>query len=84
MVSMAEVPDRVSDPTLAELLRRLVPAYQPERVYLFGHHTRLDAEVAGVRCVGLNKVAMPGNLVAVELEAHGRGWSLLGEWPTRP
>jgi hypothetical protein len=31
----AEVPDRVSDPTLAELLRRLVP-YQPERVYLFG------------------------------------------------
>jgi hypothetical protein len=29
-------------------------------------------------------VAMPGHLVAVELETHGRGWSLLGEWPTRP
>ena len=33
---MAEDPYRVSDPTLAELLRRLVPAYRPERVYLFG------------------------------------------------
>jgi hypothetical protein len=32
---MAEAPYRVSDPTLAELLRRLVPAYRPERVYLF-------------------------------------------------
>ena len=54
------------------------------RVCFFGHHhTRLDAEVAGVRCVGLNKVAMPGNLVAVDLATRGRGWSLLGEWPAR-
>ena len=37
---VAEVPDRVSDPTLAELLRRLVPAYPPERVYLFGSRAR--------------------------------------------
>jgi uncharacterized protein len=37
---MAKAPDRVSDPTLAELLRRLVPAYQPERVYLFGSRAR--------------------------------------------
>ncbi len=27
---------------------------------------------------------MPGNVVAVELEPRGRGWSLLGEWPTSP
>jgi len=40
---MAETPDRVSDPTLAELLRRLVPAYQPERVYLFGSRARGEA-----------------------------------------
>jgi uncharacterized protein len=40
---MAEAPYRVSDPTLAELLRRLVPAYQPERVYLFGSRARGDA-----------------------------------------
>jgi predicted nucleotidyltransferase len=37
---MAEAPDRVTDPTLAELLRRLVSAYQPERVYLFGSRAR--------------------------------------------
>ena len=40
---MAEAPYRVSDPTLAELLRRLVPAYQPERVYLFGSRARGEA-----------------------------------------
>src|ERR1700722_7556324 len=33
----------------------------------FGHHhTRVDAEVSGVSCMGLNKVWCPGNLVAVE------------------
>jgi predicted nucleotidyltransferase len=32
----------VSDPTLAELLRRLVVAFQPERVYLFGSHARAE------------------------------------------
>ncbi len=37
---MAEAPYRVTDPTLAELLHRLVPAYQPERVYLFGSRAR--------------------------------------------
>lgn len=41
--AMAEAPYRVSDPTLAELLRRLVPAYQPERVYLFGSRARGEA-----------------------------------------
>ncbi len=40
---MAEAPFRVSDPTLAELLRRLVPAYRPERVYLFGSRARGEA-----------------------------------------
>ncbi len=37
---MAQATDRVTDPTLAELLRRLVAAYQPERVYLFGSRAR--------------------------------------------
>jgi predicted nucleic acid-binding protein/predicted nucleotidyltransferase len=41
--AMAETPYRVSDPTLAELLRRLVPAYLPERVYLFGSRARGEA-----------------------------------------
>ncbi len=40
---MTQVLDRAQAPTLAELLRRLVPAYQPERVYLFGSRARGEA-----------------------------------------
>jgi Icc-related predicted phosphoesterase len=60
----------------------LLARVQP-RVCLFGHHhTRVDAEVAGVPCIGLNKVAMPGNLVAIDMEPGPgrRGWSLLGDY----
>lgn len=32
------------DPVLAEVVRRLVEAYQPERIYLFGSKARGDAE----------------------------------------
>lgn len=32
-----------SDPILAEIVRRLVKAYQPERIYLFGAKARGDA-----------------------------------------
>jgi hypothetical protein len=61
------------------VLQRVQP-----RVCFFGHHhTRLDAEVAGVRCIGLNKVAMPGNLVAIEMKSGVREWNVLGEWPPR-
>jgi hypothetical protein len=44
------------------------------------HHTRVDAEVSGIRSAGLNKLARPGNLVAIEIEPDGQGWSLLGEY----
>jgi predicted phosphodiesterase len=58
----------------------LLAQVQP-RVCFFGHHhTRVDAEVSGVRCIGLNKVAMPGNLVAINIEPGKRDWSLLGEY----
>ncbi len=51
------------------------------RVCFFGHHhARVDAEVSGVRCIGLNKVGRPGNLVAVEITSKGRQWSTLGEY----
>lgn len=33
----------LSDPVLAESVRRLVKAYQPERIYLFGSKARGDA-----------------------------------------
>jgi predicted phosphodiesterase len=63
----------------------LVARVRP-RVCFFGHHhTRVDAEVEGVRCIGLNKVGMPGNLVAIDMEPGPgtRGWSLLGEFGGR-
>lgn len=64
---------------LDELLARTQP-----RVCFFGHHhVRLDSEVSGVPCIGLNKVAMPGNLVAIEMNPRGRDYTVLGEWPKR-
>ncbi len=38
---------------------------------------------AGVRCIGLNKVAMPGNLVAIDIPAREREYEILAEWPRR-
>lgn len=35
-------PQHRDDPVLAEIVRRLVAVYQPERVYLFGSHARGD------------------------------------------
>ena len=34
---------RIDNPKLAEIVRRLVDAYQPERIYLFGSEARGDA-----------------------------------------
>lgn len=61
---------------LDALLARLRP-----QVCFFGHHhARVDAEVSGVRCIGLNKIGCPGNLVALEIDTQRRQWSLLGEF----
>lgn len=61
-------------------LDELIAGCRP-RVCFFGHHhTRLDAEVAGVPCLGLNKVGRPGNLVAIEIHGGRAGWRKLGEW----
>jgi predicted phosphodiesterase len=64
---------------LAELLARIQP-----RVCFFGHHhTPVDGEVAGVRCVGLKKTPHSGNLYAIEMMQRERLWTVLGEWPER-
>ena len=34
---------KIDDPKLAEIVRRLVEAYEPERIYLFGSEARGDA-----------------------------------------
>ena len=36
-------PTAAADPRLAEIVRRLVEAYRPERIYLFGSHARGEA-----------------------------------------
>jgi predicted phosphodiesterase len=60
-------------------LDELVARTQP-RVCFFGHHhARVDAEIAGVRCIGLHKIARPGNLVAFEMHSGGGPWRVLGE-----
>jgi Icc-related predicted phosphoesterase len=65
-------------------LDQLVAGVRPKVCFFGHHHTRVDGEVAGVRCIGLNKVAMPGNLMAIDLEPRGGAWSILGEWPKGP
>jgi predicted phosphodiesterase len=58
------------------LLERVKPL-----VCFFGHHhARVDAEVAGVRCIGLNKIGRPGNLIVIEIEANRGGWSIVAEY----
>jgi predicted phosphodiesterase len=62
---------------LDDLLARTRP-----RICFFGHHhTRIAFEVARVHCIGLNKVAMPGNLFALQMFPGERDWRQLGEWP---
>ncbi|MEW6744075.1 MAG: nucleotidyltransferase domain-containing protein [Planctomycetota bacterium] len=39
---MDQKPLAIDDPRLAEIVRRLVAAYQPERIYLFGSKARGD------------------------------------------
>ncbi|MDI7269713.1 MAG: nucleotidyltransferase domain-containing protein [Myxococcota bacterium] len=40
----AQTAVNIDDPKLAEIVRRLVEAYAPERVYLFGSRARGDAD----------------------------------------
>ena len=59
----------------------VLPAQVRSRVCFFGHHhTRVDAGVSGVRCTGLNKIAMPGNLVAMDMERGQAGLVAPGEF----
>jgi predicted phosphodiesterase len=63
----------------AEGLDTMIARLSP-RVCFFGHHhTRVDATVSGVHCIGLNKVAEPGNMVAIDIEPESDRWRVLGE-----
>ncbi len=63
---------------LGLVLQRVQP-----RVCFFGHHhARVDSHIAGVRCIGLNKIGRPGNLVAMATQSADCAWLPLAEWPT--
>lgn len=64
-------------------LDRLIHRLRPLVCFFGHHHTRVDGEIAGVRCIGLNKVQKPGNLVAIDVDSRRREWSVRGEWPAR-
>lgn len=52
---------------------------RPKACFFGHHHQRLDTEVSGVRCIGLDAVGRPGNLVAFTL---GDGeCAIVAEWP---
>jgi predicted phosphodiesterase len=61
-------------------LRTAVQKAKPKICFFGHHHVRFDAEVDGVRCVGLNAVGYPGSLVAGTIE-KGSSYTLIGEWP---
>jgi hypothetical protein len=49
---------------------------------LFGHHhARVNADIAGVRCVGLNCIGRAGNLVALDMDVGSGDWSVRAEFP---
>jgi hypothetical protein len=64
----------------AEGLSEALAAIRPKLCFFGHHHVRVDAEIEGVRCVGLNAVGHRGSLVAFEAQGDGQV-ALLGQWP---
>lgn len=52
---------------------------RPKARFFGHHHQRVETDVSGVRCIGLNAVGRPGNLVAFRLEEGV--CEIVGEWP---
>jgi predicted phosphodiesterase len=64
----------------AEGLDAMLAQVSPSVCFFGHHHTRVDAQIAGVRCFGLNAVGQPGNLVAIDIESKRGQWWVAGEW----
>jgi len=65
----------------AEGLNEALAAIRPKLCFFGHHHVRIDAEVEGVACVGLNAVGYRGSLVAFEFSEQG-SIKVLGHWPS--
>lgn len=61
------------DPVLAEMVRRLVEAYQPERVYLFGSRARGDSGSDS----DYDLMLIVGDEVPASLRSSGRAYEIL-------
>jgi len=67
----------------SEGLDDLILGVRPQ-VCLFGHHhTRLDAAIDGIPCMGMNKSPHPGSLVAIDIRNRREGMQIIGEWPRK-
>jgi hypothetical protein len=55
----------------AEGLSEALGRTRPQLCFFGHHHARVDAQIEGVRCVGLNAVGYAGSLVAFEVRAEG-------------
>lgn len=64
----------------AQGLADTISATRPIVCFFGHHHTRVDVTIAGVPCLGLNKVGCPGNLVALEVNLEYRRYNVLSEW----
>ena len=54
---------------------------RPARAF-FGHYHNASTPKSRVSgCIGLNKIVMPGNLVALDIPARGQGYEIVGDWP---
>ena len=74
---MFEKPDILeSDSKLSELVRRLVDAFQPERLYLFGSRARDDADADSDYDLLMILPKLEGPAYRVAQQAHSLVWGL--------
>ena len=64
----------------AEGLDTLLARTRPRVCFSGHHHTRVDGEVSGTRCIGLNIVGRSSHLAAFEMTADESEWSILDEF----
>lgn len=70
-------------PRESEGLDDLVRAVRPQVCFFGHHHIRLDADIDGIPCLGINKSPHPGSLVAIEIRDRCHGMQIIGEWPRK-
>lgn len=68
---------RYVSPTLG--LNDVLAALSPIVCFFGHHHTRVDAMIKGVRCIGLNKVGCSGSVMIVDVNNASQTFEIVGE-----